>query len=370
MARMELEIKYNKSINREPRMLGVSDNLYYISNEMEQYKGFEISEIDPIRGTVTFSNGTVIQKGDVVGDISEKDMRRIQIRETIISHIEKEEKLFNMGIKTLSLFFIDGVAKYRQYDDEGNEKLGEYGEIFEQEYSSVLNDFVTIFDTPYQKYLKKHCGDVSLVHRGYFSIDKKTGRSVDSAIIRGSVFSDDISAYDLIQQEYCISDGDYKNIVNIIHNACAAMESTSRTFSKNNEEELRDFIIATLGTHYINSVSGETFRKIGKTDIHVMFDNKAAFIGECKIWHGIKKFNDAIEQLFGYSTWKDTKTALIVFNKENKDFSAIRKSVKTWIESNAKRYEIMNSNIWSCILHRDDTNTDVRVAIALYDLAV
>lgn len=198
MARIELEIKYNKSINRETRIVGVSDNLYYISNEMEQYKGFVISEIDPIRGTVTFANGDVIQKGDVVGDISEKDMRRIQIRETIISHFEKEEKLFNMGIKTLSLFFIDEVAKYRRYDDDGNEKLGEYGEIFEQEYISVLNDFVTLFDTPYQRYLKEHCSDVSSAHRGYFSIDKKTGRNVDSAIKRGSEFSDDISAYDLI----------------------------------------------------------------------------------------------------------------------------------------------------------------------------
>jgi type III restriction enzyme len=198
MARIELEIKYNKSINREPRILGVSDNLYYISNEMEQYKGYVVSEIDPIRGTVTFANGNVIQKGDVIGDISEKDMRRIQIRETIISHFEKEEKLFNMGIKTLSLFFIDEVAKYRQYDDEGNEKLGEYGEIFEQEYISVLNDYVNIFDTPYQKYLKEHCDDVSLAHRGYFSIDKKTGRTVDSALKRGNEFSDDISAYDLI----------------------------------------------------------------------------------------------------------------------------------------------------------------------------
>ncbi len=198
MARIELEIAYNKSINREHRILGVSDNLYYISNEMEQYKGFVISEIDPIKGTVTFSNGEVIQKGDVVGDISEKDMRRIQIRETIISHFEKEEKLFNMGIKTLSLFFIDEVAKYRQYDENGDEKLGEYGEMFEQEYISVLNDFVTLFDTPYQKYLKEHCSDVSETHRGYFSIDKKTGRNVDSAIKRGSEFSDDISAYDLI----------------------------------------------------------------------------------------------------------------------------------------------------------------------------
>lgn len=198
MARIELEISYNKSINREPRILGVGDNLYYISNEMEQYKGFIISEINPINGTVTFANDTIIQKGDIVGDISEKDMRRIQIRETIISHFDKEEKLFTMGIKTLSLFFIDEVAKYRQYDENGEENLGEYGKMFEEEYIKIFNDYVTLLDTPYQKYLKERCYDVSSVHRGYFSIDKKTGRSVDSDLKRGSEFSDDISAYDLI----------------------------------------------------------------------------------------------------------------------------------------------------------------------------
>ena len=197
MAKIELEIGYNKSINREMRNLGVGDDLYYVSQEMEQYKGYTISDIDPLSGTVTFTNGVVINTGDVVGDVSEDDMRRIQIRETILSHFEKEERLFNMGIKTLSLFFIDEVAKYRQYNQEGEAILGEYGKMFEQEYISVLNDYITIFDTPYQRYLKNHCSDVSDVHTGYFSIDKK-GHSVDSQIKRGSEFSDDISAYDLI----------------------------------------------------------------------------------------------------------------------------------------------------------------------------
>lgn len=125
-------------------------------------------------------------------------MRRIQIRETILSHFEKEEKLFNMGIKCLSLFFIDEVAKYRQYDENGDEVLGEYGVMFEEEYLNALNEYTTLLDTPYQKYLKSTCSDVSAVHKGYFSIDKKTGHSIDSKLKRGSEFSDDISAYDLI----------------------------------------------------------------------------------------------------------------------------------------------------------------------------
>lgn len=198
MAKIELEIKYNKSINRETRILGVGDDLYFVSRKMEQYKGYIVSEIDPLYGTVTFTNGEIIKTGDIVGDISENDMRRIQIRETIISHFEKEEKLFNMGIKCLSLFFIDEVAKYRQYDQDGNEILGEYGQMFEQEYINILNEYIRLSDTPYQQYLKSGCSDVSAVHKGYFSIDKKTGRNIDSRLKRGSEFSDDISAYDLI----------------------------------------------------------------------------------------------------------------------------------------------------------------------------
>lgn len=197
MARIEFEIKYNKSINRETRNCNVGDDLYYLSQEMEQYKGYTISEIDPFRGTVTFTNGEIMKVGEVNGDVSENHMRRIQIRETILSHFEKEEKLFYMGIKSLSLFFINEVAKYRQYDDDGNELLGEYGKMFEQEYLSVLNQYVTDLDTPYQRYLKSTCSDVSDVHKGYFSIDKK-GHAIDSKLKRGSEFSDDISAYDLI----------------------------------------------------------------------------------------------------------------------------------------------------------------------------
>ncbi len=196
-AKIELEISYNKSINRESRLLGVDDDLYAISHNMEQYKGYHISDIDPIRGSVTFTNGKTISRGEVVGDVSEKDMRRIQIRETIISHFAKEKRNFALGIKTLSLFFIDEVAKYRVYDQDGNETNSEYGSIFEQEYLSVLNDYITLEDTPYVRYLKAKCSDPAKVHAGYFSIDKK-GHKVDSSVKRGSDESDDTSAYDLI----------------------------------------------------------------------------------------------------------------------------------------------------------------------------
>ena len=198
VARIELEIKYTEKINREMRLINVGDNLFNTSNEMGQYSGYVVQTIDPVSGTVTFTNGEVISTNEITGDISEKDMRRIQIRETILSHFEKEETLYNMGIKTLSLFFIDEVAKYRSYNDENEEVPGEYAQIFEEEYLSVLNDYLSFEDTPYQRYLKSTCSDPGAVHKGYFSIDKKTGKSIDSTLKRGSEFSDDISAYDLI----------------------------------------------------------------------------------------------------------------------------------------------------------------------------
>ncbi len=199
-ARIELEIKRRDgSVERDTRLLKVSDNIYQTSGEMEQYKnGYVISEIDPFTNTVTFINGTVLEIGVAVGDVSENDIRRIQIRETIRSHFEKEEELFNKGIKVLSLFFIDEVAKYRQYDENGDEVNGLYGRIFEEEYNKTLNDYITLFDTPYVKYLKSTTA--ADVHKGYFSIDKK-GRKVDSSIARGSDISDDVSAYDLILKD-------------------------------------------------------------------------------------------------------------------------------------------------------------------------
>ena len=197
MAKLEIEVAQQSGHARKLFTFGVGDDLFYRSNQIEQYKnGYVISDIEPVRGTVTFTNGTVIHQGEVIGDVVEQDMRRIQIRETIQSHFEKEEKLFEMGIKTLSLFFIDEVAKYRQYGEDGEELLGEYGKIFEEEYCNILNQYLTLFDTPYQKYLRSI--EVTDTHKGYFSIDKKTGRSINSALKRGSEFSDDISAYDLI----------------------------------------------------------------------------------------------------------------------------------------------------------------------------
>jgi type III restriction enzyme len=144
-ARLEFEVKRGSGIKREIRILDVGDSLYTASNGLEEYNGVSIAEIDPVRAMVTFSNGDTLLSGVASGNVNEDDIRRIQIRETIISHFEKEEKLFEQGIKCLSLFFIDEVANYRQYDEDGEEQLGEYGRIFEEEYNAALNERLTLF---------------------------------------------------------------------------------------------------------------------------------------------------------------------------------------------------------------------------------
>lgn len=194
-ARLEFEVKRGSGIKREMQLLSVGDSLYTASNSLEEYKGISIAEVDPIRSMVTFSNGDILEPGEASGNVNEDDIRRIQIRETIASHFDKEEKLFEQGIKCLSLFFIDEVAKYRQYDDDGNEIMSEYSKIFEEEYNAALNERLTLLPTDYQKYLRGI--DTTETHKGYFSIDKK-GRATNSPVKHGSDFSDDISAYDLI----------------------------------------------------------------------------------------------------------------------------------------------------------------------------
>ena len=204
MARISIEVK---NAAGEPRRhfktLGVGDSLYFESNELLQYKDYNIAEIFPGSDTqpigyVTFTNGVTLRKGDVVGDTNELHMQRVQIRETIKTHFEKERQLFKKGIKCLSLFFIDEVAKYRRYDSDGNPEKGIFQQIFEEEYARLVNDEFHIFDGEYNEYLRR--STPQQVHRGYFSIDKK-GKMIETKTKRGSDVSEEASDYDLILRD-------------------------------------------------------------------------------------------------------------------------------------------------------------------------
>lgn len=197
------------SLKRNTRTFDELDNIYQASGELETYAhGYRILRIVPDQngqtGYVEFDNHERLYRGQVANDSSEEDLRRIQIRETIASHLQKEEVLFRQGIKCLSLFFIDEVAKYRVYDEDGSEGVGEYGRIFEEEYARAISERASVptlddaYDPAYLRYLRSF--DAHEVHKGYFSIDKK-GRACNSKLKRGSEFAegeDAVAAYDLI----------------------------------------------------------------------------------------------------------------------------------------------------------------------------
>ena len=194
VVRLEIEVKGAAATRRQLCKFEQSDSLFAVS-QLPAYKDFVITEINPLTNTVYFQNGKQLRQGEVMGDVSEKAIQLIQIRETIKSHFEKERALFQQGIKTLSLFFIDEVANYKSYDADGNEVQGPLWKMFEDEYNRYLNENLTLFEDDYQKYLRRF--SAAQVHNGYFSIDKK-GHSIDSEVKRGKDTSDDISAYDLI----------------------------------------------------------------------------------------------------------------------------------------------------------------------------
>jgi type III restriction enzyme len=201
VARIEIELKLKSGeIKRQIRRLEFRDDLFVGSGELDQYRGFTISQIDAVTDTVEFTNGVVLQAGEANGDVSERDIRRIQIRETIKAHFDKEKQLFAQGIKVLSLFFIDEVVKYRDYD-QADEK-GEYARVFEEEYELLKAEYLAelaIDNEAYRKYLAGI--DPAKTHNGYFAIDKKTNRLKDPAVGARSVDSDDVDAYDLILKD-------------------------------------------------------------------------------------------------------------------------------------------------------------------------
>jgi len=202
VARVEMEVKTNSGIKRVLRKVEKGRNLFDLSKGLDQYRDFVVSDIDARVDEVHFTNGAVLKAGEASGDITERDIRRIQIRESIAAHLEREKQLFAKGIKVLSLFFIDEVAKYRDYDTE--DEKGEYARVFEEEYEALKAEYLgelPLEEEAYRKHLDSI--DVGATHNGYFSIDKK-GKLVDPKVKARGEFAgltDDVSAYDLILKD-------------------------------------------------------------------------------------------------------------------------------------------------------------------------
>ena len=199
-ATLQFEVKMASGApKKKSRIVTEGDNLYDYSNGLEEYKnGFVVSHIDGRDDSVEFINGIKIYAGDVVGAVDEDQLRRIQIRETILSHLQRERQLFYKGIKVLSLFFIDEVANYREYDAANQPVNGKYAVMFEEEYEDILNNMqLSLGEDDYIKYLQSI--PASKTHAGYFSVDGK-GKMINSKVGRKETTSDDVSAYELIMK--------------------------------------------------------------------------------------------------------------------------------------------------------------------------
>ena len=199
-ASIQFDCKGAKGIRQKNVTVGIGYNLYDNSGNLDEYKvGFVVKSIDGRDNSVEFLNGIKIFAGDVIGKVSEDQLRRIQIRETILSHLERERQLFHKGIKVLSLFFIDRVEKYKQYDEDGHPFNGIYADMFEEEYNDILSSMQReIGDEDYIRYLDAISAHDT--HAGYFSVDKN-GKMTDSKLSdKKEGTSDDIDAYDLIMK--------------------------------------------------------------------------------------------------------------------------------------------------------------------------
>ena len=202
VARLEMQVQLKTGvIKRQVKRISQGDNLFDLSGGLDAYSDrYVVAQIDALADTIEFTNGVVLTAGDVLGDVSEEQLRRIQIRETVNAHLEKEKRLFAQGIKVLSLFFIDEVAKYRDYSQD--DEKGEYARIFEEEYQAARDAYLheLAFDNDaYREYLRNISAEST--HNGYFSIDKRKSQLVDPKVAKATGLSDDVDAYDLIMKD-------------------------------------------------------------------------------------------------------------------------------------------------------------------------
>jgi len=163
----------------------------------------------------------------------------------------------------------------------------------------------------------------------------------------------------------------YEHILKVISDSALTMERSPAAFSSMGEEDIRTQMLFLLNGHYEGQATGETFNKEGKTDILIRSQGKNVFIGECKFWGGQKVLTETIDQLLGYTSWRDTKVAVIVFNR-NKDFSAVLSQIRPTAEahSNFKRFVLKPSDTQFRFIftQKDDPAREMTLTIMVFDV--
>ena len=186
-AKVNITCNDKNGVKNKKVSIKVGDDLYRLSNQREVYAtGYIVDKIDASNNYIEFSNGNLLYKGDSQGGLSDEKMK-FQIERTIEEHLNKQLKLAKQGIKVLSLFFIDRVANYRQYDENNNKISGKFALWFEEIYQTYINK---------DKFKELKLFTVDEVHNGYFSQDKK-GKLKDTS---GITKADD-DTYSLIMKD-------------------------------------------------------------------------------------------------------------------------------------------------------------------------
>lgn len=163
----------------------------------------------------------------------------------------------------------------------------------------------------------------------------------------------------------------YEHILNVIENMALVMERSPSAFVDMDEESLRTHFLVQLNGHFEGAATGETFNYTGKTDILIRVGGKNIFIAECKFWGGPKKLTETINQILSYSSWRDTKVAVIIFNK-NKNFSAVLDSIPSTIENhqNYKKSisQISETRFRYVMSHRNDPSREILLTVLIFDV--
>lgn len=171
--------------------------------------------------------------------------------------------------------------------------------------------------------------------------------------------------------EPILSSEDYEHIVSVMTNMALVMERSPSAFVAMDEEALRSHFLVQLNGHYEGQATGETFNYEGKTDILVRANGKNIFIAECKYWGGPKKLSDTIDQLLGYTSWRDTKTAIVIFNR-NKNFSQVLDAIPDVVKAHPNFKRELNQSgegrYRYVLAHRDDPNREMILTVLAFDV--
>jgi hypothetical protein len=173
------------------------------------------------------------------------------------------------------------------------------------------------------------------------------------------------------QPEPAINDKVYREIVDCLWNMSRTMEQMPGAFAALGEEDIRAFFLVNLNGTFQCKATGETFNKIGKTDIHIQDEGKSLFIAECKFWEGEKGFNATLDQLLKYLTWRDCKTALVIFNRR-KNTTAVAEKMHEVMEGRKERKKTVSHALdapsYYTLVRDQEPGREIQVATLLFNI--